>query len=318
MTTRRSHTQPAPAAAAAAAAATMPNDLAARVRAVLPGLSPAESRIARIIESDPAAVASLTVNKLAERAGTSAATVVRAARSLGFEGYPQLRLALAAHGGFIRSDEGVPFGADIADGDPAGVVLAKLAVFESEQIRATAARVDPSVLENVVALIGAARRVDVYGIGASGLVAHDLAQKLSRVGLDCRAHSDHDAAMVSACLLGPIDVAIGVSHAGENPGTVNPLALARKAGVATVAVTGATRSALARQADHVLATAGWEFGLRSAAMASRTGQLLVVDAIFMGIVQSVPGAVSALQRTYDALLPGPVRARPRPPRGGSG
>lgn len=290
-----------------------PLDLAARVRAVLPGLSPAERRIALIIEADPAEVAALTVTKLAERAATSPATVVRAARSLGFDGYPQLRLALAAHSGSLAPGSGVPLGADIVEGDSAGVVLAKLAAFEAEQIRATAELVDPASLAKVIALIAAARRIDIYGIGASGLVAQDLMQKLSRIGLDCRAHTEHDAAMVSACLLGPSDVAIGISHSGENAGTITPLALAGTSGAATVAITGATRSALARQAKHVLVTAGREFGFRSAAMASRTGQLLVVDGIFIGVAQSLPGAPLALQRTYDALLPHPGR-RPTPRR----
>ena len=285
-----------------------PSDLAARVRAVLPSLSPAEARIAQIIDADPAGAAALTVNKLAERAATSASTVVRAAKSLGFEGYPQLRLALAAQGGSSHPDNGVPLGAEITESDPAELVLAKLGAFESEQLRATAELVDPVALGKVVTLIGAARRIDVYGIGASGLVAQDLTQKLSRIGLDCRAHTEHDAAMVSACLLGPQDVAIGVSHSGENPGTVQPLALARRAGAATAVITGAARSAMAHHADHVLVTAGREFGFRSAAMASRTGQLLVVDGLFIGVAQSLPGALSALQQTYEALSPRRGRA----------
>lgn len=287
----------------------LPSDLAARVRAVLPSLSPAETRVARIIEADPAGVAALTVNRLAERADTSTATVVRAARSLGFEGYPQLRLALAAHGGSLHGGDGVPLGADIGAGDTIGVALAKLAAFEAEQIRATAELVDPAELEAVVDLVVAARRIAVYGIGASGLVALDLTQKLGRIGLDCQAHTEYDAAMVSASLLGPLDVAIGISHSGANRGTVEPLALAREVGAATAAITGAARSALARHAEHVLATAGREFGFRSAAMASRTGQLLVVDGIFIGVAQSLPGARSALQSTYDALLPRSGRRR---------
>ncbi|RYV49879.1 MurR/RpiR family transcriptional regulator [Pengzhenrongella frigida] len=287
-----------------------PHDLVARIRALLPSLSPAEARLAQIIQADPAGVSALTVGELAERAATSTATVIRAARSLGFEGYPQLRLALAAHGGSVHGADGVPLGADIVEGDPAGVVLAKLAAFEAEQIRATAELVDPAGLERVIAAIGAARRIDVYGIGASGLVAEDLTQKLSRVGLDCRARTEHDAAMVSASLLGPRDIAIGVSHSGENPGTVKPLALARTAGAATAAITGAGRSTLARQAAHVLVTGGREFGFRSAAMASRTGQLLVVDALFIGVVQTLPGARDALRSTYAAVAPRPGRTRP--------
>ena len=293
-----------------------PSDLAARVRAVLPSLSPAEARVAQIIDADPAGVAALTVTRLAQRAHTSAATVVRAARSLGFEGYPQLRLALAAHGGSVHSGDGVPLGAEITQSDPAVLVLAKLAAFEAEQIRATSELVDPVALGKVIALTGAARRIDVYGIGASGLVAQDLTQKLCRIGLDCRAHTEHDAAIVSACLLGPLDVAIGVSHSGENPGTIGPLVVARKAGAATAVITGAARSTLAHQADHVLVTAGREFGFRSAAMASRTGQLLVVDGIFIGVAQSLPGALLALQHTYEALSPRRGRT-PRPKKASS-
>ncbi|MBC7595614.1 MAG: hypothetical protein H7288_17045, partial [Kineosporiaceae bacterium] len=60
----------------------IPTDLAARIRAVLPTLSPAQASIVRIVASDPETVAALSVNLLAARAGSSAATVVRAARSL--------------------------------------------------------------------------------------------------------------------------------------------------------------------------------------------------------------------------------------------
>ncbi|MDJ0108789.1 MurR/RpiR family transcriptional regulator, partial [Rhodococcus erythropolis] len=58
-------------------------DLLARIRASLSSLSPAELRIAEIIEADPSLASTLTVNDLAERASTSTATVVRTAKRLG-------------------------------------------------------------------------------------------------------------------------------------------------------------------------------------------------------------------------------------------
>lgn len=284
------------------------SNVVARLSAMLPGLTPAEARIGRVLLSDTKGASALTVNELADRASTSTASVVRTARRLGFDGYPQLRLALAAQGG-ANHDNAVPVGADIADGDGIGVVLTKLAAFEAEQLRDTAALVDLVALAKVIDLIRGARRIDVYGIGASGLVAEDLTAKLNRVGLFARACTEHDTAMVSASLLGPDDVAIGVSHAGENPGTVAPLQSARSTGAGTVAITAAARSRLAGQAQHVLVTAGREFGFRSAAMASRTGQLLIVDAIFVGVAQSLPGARAALERTYAAVSSHPGRTR---------
>nr|RZI34736.1 HTH-type transcriptional regulator MurR [Cryobacterium sp. SO1] len=289
------------------AGANTPN-VVARLSAMLPGLTPAEARIGRVLLSDTTGASALTVNELADRASTSTASVVRTARRLGFDGYPQLRLALAAQGG-AKHETAVPVGADIEDGDGIGVVLTKLAAFEAEQLRATAELVDLVALAKVIDLIRGARRIDVYGIGASGLVAEDLTAKLNRVGLFARAYTEYDAAMVSASLLGPDDVAIGVSHAGENPGTVAPLHSARSTGAGTVAITAATRSRLAAQAQHVLVTAGREFGFRSAAMASRTGQLLLVDAIFVGVAQSLPAARAALERTYAAVSSHPGRVR---------
>jgi DNA-binding MurR/RpiR family transcriptional regulator len=125
--------------------------------------------------------------------------------------------------------------------------------------------------------------------------------KLSRIDVNCRVHLDRDAAMVSASLLGPDDIAVGISHSGETSDVVEPLALARRTGASTAAITGGVRSTLAVQSHHVLLTAGREFGFRSAAMASRTGQLLVVDTIFAMVAHSLPSALSALQRSHDAI-----------------
>ena len=273
------------------------SSLATRIRAVLPELSPAEARVAAVLDADPTAAARLTITELAGQTSTSTATVARIARRLGYPGYPALRLALAALGD--RTAAALPLDSDVADDDPMSTVLRKLAVFESEQLTGTAELVDGDTLEAVVAAIAGARRIDAYGIGASGLVAQDLAAKLGRIGLLCIAHPEHDAAMVSAALLRPGDVAIGISHSGGTAGVVRPVRAARAAGVVTVAVTGASRSVLAR----------------SAAMGSRTSQLLVVDTLFVGVARRTPGARAALESTYEAVSPR-RRDRPRPDTNG--
>ncbi len=82
--------------------------------------------------------------------------------------------------------------------------------------------------------------------------------------------------------------------------------MAAGSGAHTAAITGAPRSTVASTADHVLLTAGREFGFRSAAMASRTGQLLVVDALFVVVVQTLPHAHESLRRTYSAVSANPA------------
>ncbi len=109
-----------------------------------------------------------------------------------------------------------------------------------------------------------------------------LQQKLHRIGQVAFAWVDPHVALTSAALLGPDDVAVGISHSGVTQDTVDPLAQAQANGVTTIAITNFPRSALASIAHHVLTTAARETTFRSGATASRLAQLTVVDCIFGG------------------------------------
>src|SRR4051812_24984007 len=70
----------------------------ARIRGVLPNLTKSEGRVARQAVKDPAGTAGSTIGELARRCDTSEATVLRLCRTIGFNGYPEFRLALAVAG----------------------------------------------------------------------------------------------------------------------------------------------------------------------------------------------------------------------------
>ncbi|WP_433722061.1 MurR/RpiR family transcriptional regulator [Nocardia sp. CA-129566] len=274
------------------------DDVRTRLLAALPRLTPTALRVAQVIRHDPGAAAQLTVSQLAERSGTSTSAVVRLAKTLGYEGYPQLRLALAAVGG----EEGSPvFATDIDADDELSKVLHKLTAFETEGMVATAELADPATMESVVDALVGARRVLLVGIGASGLVAMDMAQKLTRIGMWCAACTSEDDALVQASLLQAGDVSVAFSHSGETAAVVEAVRRSAEAGVTTVAVTAGTHSRLANSAGHTVLVAGREDGFRSAAMASRMSQLLIVDALYVGVLQRTPSAAKALRRTYEAV-----------------
>lgn len=255
------------------------------------------------MNDDPARVSRMTVTELAERAGVSSATVIRAARRLGFDGYPHLRYALAAEAGRASSSTRpeIPKVADIVDADDPATIVGKLAAYESNQLLATAGLLSPSGIEEVSSRVVAARRHFVFGIGSSGLVAQDLAQKFGRLGLTSIASVEHDGSLVAATLLTSTDVVLAISHSGETPGTLEPARSARATGAYLAVITGSPHSTLARLGDRVLLTADVELGPRSAAVGSRTSQLLVVDALFVRAAQLAPGGAEALRATHDAI-----------------
>ena len=280
-----------------------PRSTPVAVRAKLPTLPPAERRVAELVLADPAGVSTWTISELARRAQTSETTVSRFCRALDFAGYPQLRLTLATEAGRLGVAPVRDIGGDIGPGDDLADVVAKIAYADARAVEDTAAQLDIPTLQNVVEALVAARRVDIYGVGASAFVAADFQQKLHRIGRTAFAWSDPHSALTSAAVMRPDDVALGISHTGTTEDTVSALIEAGHRGATTVALTNFPGSPIARVADHVLTTAVRETTFRSGAMASRLAQLTVVDCMFVGIAQrTYEETMTALEATYEAVL----------------
>lgn len=273
--------------------------LLTRLRGLRPTLSPAEDRVAHVVLTDPRESARLTISELARAAETSETTVLRFCRRLGLRGYPQLRLGLAEAG--VRSRT-VGEDTDFREGDTTDDVVLKVAAANASAVEETAEILDRRALEAASAAIAGASRVDVYGIGASGVVGTDLQQKLHRIGTVAFAWNDPHLALTSAALLGPGDVAIGVSHSGATIETVEAMAVAAGRGATTIAITNFPVSTLATRADHVLATAARETALRSGATASRIAALTVVDCLYICVARHDPRrATTAVAETRRAV-----------------
>ncbi len=280
-----------------------PQTLLAHVRALTPNLAPAERRVAAAVVQDPAGVAAKTISELAEACRTSGTTVIRFCRAMGFPGYPELRLALAAaaQAGQARGWEDI--GSDIGPQDSIDEVIKKIAHADARAVEETAAQLNAETLSAVVDAIVRARRIDIYGVGASAFVALDLQQKLHRIERIVYAWPDPHSAVTSAALLKRGDVAIGISHTGMTADTVGSLAEARQQQATTVAITNFPGSSIAGVADHVLTTAARETTFRSGAMASRIAALTVVDCLFVAVAQrNYKQTMRALERTYAAIV----------------
>lgn len=266
-------------------------------------LPPSLARIARVIADRPHIVIDSTITELAATCGTSVASVIRFCRSVGVNGYAALRMTLAAELGRESAQfrESSGFGSEISPADSLRDAASKVAALELLAIEETIAALDDTVLDAAVSAIDAAPRVLLFGIGASGLVAADFAQKLLRIGRTAVVLSDAHAASAVAALGGPDTVAVGISHSGTTIETQRFLAAARDAGVATIAITGAADSPVAEAATQVLLTRAREPRLRAGAMVSRIAQLALVDCLFVGVAQRRHAdAVDALQRTAEA------------------
>lgn len=260
--------------------------ITAVIQSVLPNLARAERRVAEQLIDDPAAASGWTITELAQRAHTSATTVTRLCRSLDLPGYPELRLTLAAEGGGTQNQVWAKDAGDLTPKDPLDRVLASLLNGSIRALQETAAQLDLRRVLTAVGLLVRAGRIDVYGVGASSLLARDFRTRIHRIGLNVSNFSDIHEALVSAAQLGRGDVALALSHSGATRETVEVLTEAGRHGAHTIVITNFPRSPVADVAELLLTTSSHDRSpLRGSGMTARHAPLLILDCLFIGVAQ---------------------------------
>jgi DNA-binding MurR/RpiR family transcriptional regulator len=293
-----------------------PGGLTDLIRTVAPRLTGALREVADTVLADPAAAARLSAGALAARAGVSQASVTRFAQSIGLASHAELRLALAEQVGRTTA-YGVPtdVGLHIGPDDSVARVITVVANADIRAITQTGEQLDPLALDRASRAIIGARRVDIYGVGGSASVAHELEMRLFRIGIQVRAWIELHEALTSAALLSPDDVAIAVSHSGATSEVVEPLRQAGDRGAVTIGITGDPGSAVAAASRDLLTTAALETSFRDGSLAARHSQMMVADCLYIRVGQlTAERAADAIALT-DHIAPshavGPRRPRAR-------
>jgi DNA-binding MurR/RpiR family transcriptional regulator len=203
-----------------------------RVQSLLPSLQPSDARVAQTFLDDPLATIYRSVSEVAELAGTSTATVVRCSQKLGFAGFQQLKLALAADQSAFNqvTDEETTDGA-------IPWALARVASLGAQAVRDAGMLVDPVAFDSAVSALATANRVLLVGVGTSAPVTQDAAYRFRAIGLSAEAPIDVHVQHVAARQLGPGAVCIGVSYNGSTRETLASVEYAKASGATTVVLT---------------------------------------------------------------------------------
>ncbi|MQY76555.1 MAG: hypothetical protein GH155_02905 [Spirochaeta sp.] len=142
---------------------------------IVEDLPSAEKRAAQFILKNPYRVVLLNITQLAQESGSSIAGVVRLCKRLGMHGFKELKLRVTWE--ISKNPEEKKF-LSIEPGHSIGNI-ARSVVHNSEKVLDSVLKMlDVSSLDQAAKAILKAERVDIYGVGASGIVAADLYQKL--------------------------------------------------------------------------------------------------------------------------------------------
>lgn len=258
-----------------------------RVKARLADMPAAMTKIADLLLESPSAPLELSITELADQAGTSAATVTRFCKLIGYSGYTQFRVGVASDIG--RGDAHESWSTDIGrefhpEDTPREVVRTLL----NEHVRAleaTAGMFDLDAVQAVARAIATCRHLDIYGIGGSAVMAGELQGRLYRIGVNAHCWGDVHGGLTSASLQSKNSVAIGISNSGRTDETVQMLSQAASAGAFTIAITHETSSPLSATADITIGTAAPDLYLQPDDLSAKHSQLMVLDLLYLLVAQ---------------------------------
>ncbi len=290
-----------------------------RIQAKLPQMPTAMAKIAAYLLEHPQAPIQLSIMELAKHTGTSAATVTRFCRLLGYRGYVPFRVAIAGDAG--RSDAreswkvdiGRAFGPDDAPED----VLSTLVNAHTRSLRETATVMDMALMNKIARRIVLSTHVDIYGIGGSAVMAKEMQSRLYRIGINAHHWSEVHAGLTSAAIQDSTCLAIGISNTGRTEETISMLQQARQSGAMTVALSNNPGSPLAEAADLQIITVVHEQFLQPDDLSAKHVQLLVLDLLYLLVAQlNFTRTTTKLASSALAVSPHrrPNRAGPRTDR----
>jgi len=158
-------------------------DVLKLIRRRIPQLTRNQRQLAEFVLKERQAVAFSTVSELSEQTGISPATIVRFAKSLGFDGYlglqREIRRALRAE---LRGPE--RFRAALQPKRHSESVLSPAIEQEQENIAALQDFHDPATMDTAVRMLSDASRILVIGCRSAASLANHFWFALNKAGLE--------------------------------------------------------------------------------------------------------------------------------------
>lgn len=254
----------------------MEKKLLNELRSNLEYLSPTERKIANAILSDPKEFISYSMTELSQSAGVSQGSIINFANKFAAGGFPVLKLQIAA---CLSEFENRSYVSSAEKGDGVKDVLCKTTDSTLSALRNTEAVNDEGTLRRAAERILKAKKVEIYGVYRSAVVATDFSYQLLTLGIPAVFVSDVLTAAVSASLLDADSLVVAVSASGKTKDVLDAVKIAKSKNAHVICLTNHKNSPLAKLSDEVLIASASGNTLMGLASEIRLSQLALTDAL---------------------------------------
>lgn len=246
--------------------------------------SKSNKKISDYILTHAAQIHKYTAVELAQRCGTSSASIIRYVKHLGYQGLDDFKIELAKSLNDVENYKDV-IDLIITKDDQTDVLCDKVQCLINVAFFDFFSILDHEVLAKAIDQMSSSRKIYLLGIGSSSAAAYDLYHKLSRIGCQAIYTSDYHMMVELLHYATEKDVVIAISYSGESKETLYGAKVAKDKAVPVIAITRNHDSYLRDLSDICLMVPNTEHVVRVGAITSLMTTLALCDLLYLGVMQ---------------------------------
>ena len=240
----------------------------------------------------------LSISSLARECNVAEATVFRCCRALGFDGYHEMRIALAQANatGTMSSQR------ELQPGASTETLFEHASARLFTAINGTQNALSAEAVDEAARMLREAKQVFCFGQGGSMLLANDICARFASLSTKFRTSGDSHLQLLTASLMNEADVVLFVSYSGATRDMMETLRTAKAAGAKIILLTHYEDSPGASLADVVLRCGAQESPLDSGSIPIKVAVLYVGEVLVLRYILDSPEQANTAQELTSEVL----------------
>ena len=240
----------------------------------------------------------LSISSLARECQVAEATVFRFCRALGFDGYHEMRIALAQANatGTMSSQR------ELQPGASTETLFEHASARLFTAINGTQNALSAEAVDEAARMLREAKQVFCFGQGGSMLLANDICARFASLSTKFRTSGDSHLQLLTASLMNEADVVLFVSYSGATRDMMETLRTAKAAGAKIILLTHYEDSPGASLADVVLRCGAQESPLDSGSIPIKVAVLYVGEVLVLRYILDSPEQANTAQELTSEVL----------------
>lgn len=270
-----------------------------KIRSERDHMSAIERRIADFLLENAHLLRDYSSQQLADALRISQSSVVKFSQKLGFKGYPDLKFSVGEE--IARDNGNGGAAAESVKSDPHAALAESLWRSKAKAEEETRLINTPDKIDEIAALIGAAGKVFLIGLGEDSVSAQAFAAKLSLLGFVAVHHADPVLMSSGISTVAAKDVLLVFSEQGKQPTLYQICRQFRERRGKVISVTRHTANPLRAHADASLLVSAHDERSHIEPLLYQSALQHLLDLIFVLLCEDGAGRLKQLDANLERI-----------------